>query len=173
MTVRNDITVDFSASPRIITIAAPSDAVSIQDLHDTLRTIEDEPANMAYDILIRSAGKEDLGGGVAVGITATLQNAKLAFEARPGPTYEQCSITGGNLVAVDGNQATISPIEATAFTQIVLTASVAAAALSSITEWTKSEKDELAADLQALADDVQAIPKTHGPATVTKKSFAV
>ena len=145
MTVRTDLTVDYSVSPRIITIAAPSAEISIQDLHDSLRAIEDEPTNMGYDILVRSAGKEDLGGGVTVGITATLQNAKLAFEARPGPVYAQCSISGGNLVAVDANQAAISPVEPTAFTQIVLTASVAASAIPAEAEWTTQEKADVMA----------------------------
>jgi hypothetical protein len=133
MAVRTDFTVDWSASPRIITIADPSASVSIQDLHDTLRSIEDEPANMAYDHLINSAGKESLGAGVLVGITAELQNAKLAFEARGGPSFVQCTIIGGNLVAVDGNGDAIEPIETTAYTQVVLTNSTSA---SLIAEWT-------------------------------------
>lgn len=87
MTVRTDITVDFAISPRIITVASPSVAVSVQDLHDTLVRIEDSilpgdnegPNNPG---LIESAGKEDLGSGVTVGITATLQDAQIAFQAR-------------------------------------------------------------------------------------------
>jgi hypothetical protein len=51
-------------------------------LHDTLRDIEDEPANLIYPDLISSAGKEDLGGGVSVGLTSTLQNAQIMFERR-------------------------------------------------------------------------------------------
>lgn len=126
MTVRNDISVDWASSPRIITVDAPSTEITIQDLVDTLRELEDEPPNMTFDHLINAAGKEDLGGGVRVGITATLQNAKLAFEARPGPSYAQCQISGGNLVAVDSNGDTIDPVQTTAFTQIVRTSSSSA-----------------------------------------------
>lgn len=82
MTVRTDISVNFNLSPRLITIAAPSTEIVLQDLVDTLREIEDELINMDEDHLIDAAGKEDLGGGVSVGITATLRNAQLAFEKR-------------------------------------------------------------------------------------------
>lgn len=82
MATRNDITVLWSLSPRIITVAAPSTEVTIQDLHDTLRNLEDEPHNMTHNSLISTAGKESLGGGVTVGLTATLQNAVLSFESR-------------------------------------------------------------------------------------------
>jgi len=85
MTVRSDITVDFARSPRIITVAAPSTELTIQDLVDTLRNIEADIQNIDNDMLIKASGKEDLGGGVTVGITAELQNAKVAFEGRFAP----------------------------------------------------------------------------------------
>lgn len=88
MVVRSDITVDWSKSPRIVTVAAPSTEVILQDLHDTLRDLEDEPENLIYDSIISSAGKEALGGGVSVGITSTLLNAKVAFEARTDHSIE-------------------------------------------------------------------------------------
>ncbi|KKN96838.1 hypothetical protein LCGC14_0164820 [marine sediment metagenome] len=126
----NGITVDFTLSPRIITVPVPLVEISVQDLHDTLTNIEDDPHNgMQYDRLIRSAGKESLGGSIAVGITATLLNAKLAFAARGGPTFIQCLVSGGNLVAVDDVGAPISAIEPTAFTQVVTAASSSATSL--------------------------------------------
>jgi hypothetical protein len=83
--VRNDITVDFKVSPRIITVAAPSTIVTIEDLYDTLRSIEDDPDNLDDAFLVSAGGREELGGGVRVGVTATLNNARLAFEARRIP----------------------------------------------------------------------------------------
>lgn len=120
MVVRTDITVDFDVSPRVITVALPSVALLIQDLHDTLRTIEARVENMDDLKLVSSGGKEDLGGGAAVGITLTMQNARLAFEARPGPSTIQCVVSGGNLVAVDALAVAIAAIEPTAFTQVVI-----------------------------------------------------
>lgn len=126
MAVRNDITVDWFASPRIITVAVPSTEITIQDLLDTCRELEDDLTNTVYDPLASAAGKENLGGGVRVGITLTLLNAVLAFEARPGPTYTQCIVSGGNIVAVDSNGDNLSPIYPTAFTQVLTSASSSA-----------------------------------------------
>lgn len=121
MTARTDITVDWYASPRIITVLAPSTEVSLQDLVDTARILENEHNAMDDDHLIDAGGKEDLGGGVKVGITATLRNALLAFEDRPGPTFEQCNISGGNLVALDSlGDTQSSPVYPSAYTQVVL-----------------------------------------------------
>jgi hypothetical protein len=92
----------------------------MQDLVDTARELESELGNLDDPSLLSAAGKEDLGGGVSVGITVTLNNARVAFEARLGPSYVQCNISGGNLVAVDEAGATIPPVQPTAFTQIVL-----------------------------------------------------
>ena len=127
MAFRSDVTVDWFASPRIIEVAAPSTEITIQDLHDTCRQLESELTALDEDQLITSAGKENLGGGVQVGITATLLNALVAFEARPGTDYIQCRVNGGNLVAVDDLGADLdSPIFPTAFTQVVTTASSSA-----------------------------------------------
>lgn len=82
MAVRTDVTVNFTPSPRVIRIGAPSTEITVQDLHDTLRTIEARVENLDESRLIASAGKEDLGGEVRVGITSTLQDAQLEFEPR-------------------------------------------------------------------------------------------
>jgi hypothetical protein len=82
MATRTDVRVAWSLSPRVVTVDAPSTSISIQDLHDTLRILEQRPTNLVYPSLISSAGKENLGSGVSVGITSTLRNAQLAFAAR-------------------------------------------------------------------------------------------
>lgn len=82
MPTRSDVTVDFFLSPRVVRIAEPSTELTIQDLHDTLRDIEDEPNAMQYADLISTAGKEAIGGGLLVGLTSTLKNAVIAFDAR-------------------------------------------------------------------------------------------
>lgn len=126
MTIRNDIWVDFSSSPRIVWVTAPSTTVTIQDLVDSLRYIEADQFSISYPQLIKAAGKDVLGGGVIVGLTATLLNAQIAFEARSGPDFIQCSIDGGNLVALDSSDNPISPIFPTAYTQVVKTSSSSA-----------------------------------------------
>jgi len=84
MTVRSDITVQWHLSPRIITVADTSDEITIQDLHDTLRDLEDEPDTMIYPTIISTGGKETLVGSTSVSLTATLLNARLSFAARKG-----------------------------------------------------------------------------------------
>lgn len=120
MTIRTDLSINWEADPRIITVDSPSTEIEMQDLLDTLRSEESDPANVDNDSIVDAAGKEDLGGGVKVGLTVTLQNAKVAFEARSGPTYTQCNVSGGNLVAIDSVGSSMSAIEPTAFTQVVL-----------------------------------------------------
>jgi hypothetical protein len=83
------ILVDPIASPRIITVLTPDTSITIQELVDQVRAWESEIGNLDYDKLLNAAGKENLGGGVQVGVTVTLQNALLAFEARPPSTFVQ------------------------------------------------------------------------------------
>lgn len=131
MTVRTDITIDWTTSPRIITVAAPSTELLLQDLVDTLRQAEDEIANMMRPKLLDAAGKQALTATKQVGITVELRDALVAFEARGGPTYEQCFIRDGNLVAYDSADVQLtSSIDPTAFTQVVSEADVSAALIS-------------------------------------------
>jgi hypothetical protein len=196
MAERTDLIVEWTRSPRIITVAAPSVALTMQDLVDTCKgVLEQSWDGLDQPALHSSGGKQDLGGGVAVGITVTLQNAQIAFETRnlsissgtatsdqngtvltdlaatfitdgvevgdavvnfadrssatvievlsqtqistyqlrdgtantwhTGDNYKvyqiaQCSISGGNLVAVDSNGTSINPVTPTAFTQVQL-----------------------------------------------------
>ena len=124
--IRDYISVDWEVSPRIITVADSETAVSIQDLYDTLRSLESASSGIDNDAIVAGAGKEPLGSGVLVGLTITLLNAKLAFEARPPSTFVQCNISGGNLVAVDENGAEMDAIQTTAYTQVVKTSSSSA-----------------------------------------------
>lgn len=123
MVVRNDITINWELSPRVITVLSPSTTIIIQDLIDTCRFAEVAIENLIWPSIISAAGKDNLGGGLFVGITTTLQNAVLAFQDLSGPSYTQCTVSGGNLVAVDATNTSISPIQPTAFTQVVLSSS--------------------------------------------------
>jgi len=113
-------------SPRIIEVQAPITEISVQDLSDQIKDLEDEPAHLAFPILVKTFGKQTLGGGVSVGITAELQNAKVSFQARAGPDEVLCTISGGNLVAVDDMGASMNPVHPTAYTQVVIAQSSSA-----------------------------------------------
>ena len=101
MAERTDITVNYELSPRIITVSASSDVVVLQDVVDTLRVSEAEITNLDNNKLISAAGKEDLGGGVSVGITVTLQDAQLEFEPRYTPFESGSITTGGATTLID------------------------------------------------------------------------
>ncbi len=113
----------FDKTNQVISISDDITDITIQGLLNAIREYEDEVTNMEIGKIVNAAGKEPLGGGVLVGITITLlENWQVAFAARTGPTYVQCTITGGNLVATNSSGA----IYPTAFTQVVTTSSASA-----------------------------------------------
>ncbi len=100
MVTRSDVNVDYQPSPRVVEVAAPSTELTIQDTVDTIRISEEGfAAGLSFDKVIDAAGKEDLGGGVLVGITANLQNAQVAFEARTTPAETGTVTTGSGALA--------------------------------------------------------------------------
>lgn len=119
MVERADITVDWGLSPRLIEVALPSAELSNQDMHDTLNSntlqpgqSDDSLENMDDDFIIDSAGKEDLGGGVEVGITSTLLDAQIAF-GRTSPrtaaeTISTASADGQTVTAIGASFVTDS-----------------------------------------------------------------
>ena len=59
MAFRTDISIDWTTSPRIITLAAPSTEITIQELYDTLRDLE----GRIYDSVIQGLS---ITGGFAL-----------------------------------------------------------------------------------------------------------
>ncbi len=128
MAFRSDVSIDWTVSPRIITVASPSTSINVQDLVDTLFRLEYRQENMRYPSIYAAAGEEEstsregtegkkqIGTGRFTGIVCVLDNALLAFEARSGPTYTNCYVTDGDIVAYDAAGALQpSPIQGTAF----------------------------------------------------------
>ena len=100
MTFRSDISVDWAQSPRIVTVASPSTSVTIQDLHDTLRRLENRfGQGLPYPSIVTTAGKEALGGSVFVGLTMKMLNARLAFQGRK-TSHSTGSITTADTVGI-------------------------------------------------------------------------
>jgi hypothetical protein len=73
-------------SPRIVKVLSSTSSISMQDLVNYVRDWEDDPWNMTYEKIISATGKQSLGSGISVGITAQLENAKLMFESRTTST---------------------------------------------------------------------------------------
>lgn len=116
----------FDDINRLITIEAPQTEITCQNLLNAIRGFEYSDVGIDDPQVASAAGKEALGGGVYVGITVTLYNWKVQFEARSGPDWTTCSISGGNLVAVDGDGDFMSPIEPAAYVTVLITASSSA-----------------------------------------------
>jgi len=79
-----------------VQVDAPQTEATVQELIDAIRDWEDGPEGQYYDFLIDAAGKESLGGGVTVGITATLQNAQIYFPPRSTPVANTELCTTGD-----------------------------------------------------------------------------
>ncbi len=125
MAIRNDFTIDWSTNPRVITIDAPSTSCSMQDLFDTLRWLEAKSSAMEDGSIVDASGKEPLdSAGTKVGITVSLLNATVGFEARLD--WTQCVLDGGNLVAYDIDGVIVDPINPTAYVNITRTSSSSA-----------------------------------------------
>lgn len=93
MAVRGDVTVRWGYSPRVIEVDFPSTEITIQDLYDTCKFLEAQNSGMDDKPLIDAAGKENLGGGVQVGLTATLLNAQVYFPPRSIPVAQGATAT--------------------------------------------------------------------------------
>ena len=128
----------FDKSLKIITVEKPQRELTIQDLHDEIRLFEEKNQNLEVAQIVNASGKQDLGGGIQVGITLELINDwRLAFEARTDQEVEDegfppvteggsvlCFVRGGNLVAT--NIYNNNPIFSTQNTQVTIAQSSSA-----------------------------------------------
>lgn len=88
---------DTPTDPRIMRIPVPLVEATVQDLTDTLSARQADLDNLIYDQLLDgpgTGGKQDLGGGVLVGLTTTTKNVVVSFEARKDSVREGTVTTG-------------------------------------------------------------------------------
>lgn len=112
----------FLKTQKIIQVDSPQISLDVQDLVNQIRLYEENLLNLDYGTIVNAYGKQPLGGGAYVGITMELINDwRLAFEARSGPDTILCTLSGGNIVAV--NQYSNNAIYPTAFTQVIISQS--------------------------------------------------
>jgi hypothetical protein len=117
----------FDKLTKVITVDLPDIEITIQELIDKIRDWEEELEQLSIFKVADASGKEELGGGIKVGITLTLIDWKITFASRPGPDWVLCRISGGNLVRYDsGTQTYGDPIEPSAYVTISLTSSSSA-----------------------------------------------
>jgi len=107
MAIIPDVTVDFTLSPRVITIPASETSITVEDYQDTLLKIEESDEGMLWPHLRNTSGGEDLGGGTSVGWTMEMQNAVTAFAPRT------TSISSGVITTGDTDGEILTDILAT------------------------------------------------------------
>lgn len=127
---------DYNHDLKVITIPSPTISVTCQELVNDIREEERDLASLNRRRIAVAEGKRDIGGGVSIFITIVLVNGwRLAFAARPGPTYVNCTVTGGTIIGEDVFGVVRIPggtvISPTAFTQVVIAQSASTTAVSS------------------------------------------
>jgi hypothetical protein len=112
--LNREIEQDFDLSPRLTRVKAPRTVFVAQDVVDTLRLTEESFQGQSHPKLINASGKEDLGGGAAVGITYSLQDNQIQFEDRDTPvetgtiTSNSGALVGGRISVIDNTATFIS-----------------------------------------------------------------
>ena len=99
--------ISLSQETHLITVT--DDTVTIQNLLNAIRAWEAGQENMDCGQVAEAAGKQVLSETTQVGVTLKLLNWKITLGDRSSPVV--CSVTDGNLVAVDGYGYPMSPIE--------------------------------------------------------------
>ena len=109
---------EFDFINNLINITNPQTDVTIQELINEIREVEDDLYNIQYHQIAEATGKQDLGGGVAVGITLELLND---WQLKFWEGNYVAKITGGNLVGgIAGD-----PVAYSAGVQVVIIQSAA------------------------------------------------
>jgi 2-methylaconitate cis-trans-isomerase PrpF len=88
-------------SPRIVEIPDTETNVTVQDLYDTLAVEQARVGNLIHARLCDPSGKVNLGGGSTNGVTLQLNNCKIKFADRAGPSTVEITITEGTIKGFD------------------------------------------------------------------------
>lgn len=102
-----NISYTLVTSPRIAESPSTVDEVTVQDALDTLSAKQDDidviGATPAIDntVLVSGSGKDDLGGGVSVGITSTFDNLQWAFASDYTATESGTATSAGTTTLID------------------------------------------------------------------------
>ena len=102
-----NISYTLVTSPRIAESPSTVDEVTVQDALDTLSAKQDDidviGSTPAIDntVLVSGSGKDDLGGGVSVGITSTFDNLQWAFASDYTATESGTATSTGTTTLID------------------------------------------------------------------------
>ena len=125
---------DFNFTLKILQVPITADFAVIQDLWNAIVKASADLQSMDDEEIATISGKEPLGGGQFVGITLSLINGwRVQFAPRPGPDFVTVTVSGGNLVTSEADQApaggptvgaATNPIAPAAFVTVTIAQSV-------------------------------------------------
>ncbi len=117
----------FDRLTKLITVPITDTKVTIQELLNESRDYQDELPIMDMKNMINCYGKQPLGDGVYVGLTAELLDGwQIKFADRPGPNTIECTVSGGNIVAYDETGTSQFPLEPSNYVFATISASSSA-----------------------------------------------
>lgn len=115
--------IEFDYLNSLINITTPQNTLSCQDLINAIRDKEASVEGIYYPQIATASGKEDLGSGVAVGLTVNLLSP---WQVKFWSGNYIAKIAGGNLVGgIDGD-----PVAYSAGVQVLLVQSAASTVVS-------------------------------------------
>jgi hypothetical protein len=110
-------TLTFDRTLKTVTVLSPETEVDVLDVYSQAQDWLQQVANLDVLAFVTIGGRDALGGGEFTGLTLTLlDDWRIEFEARGGPAYIPCIVSGGNTVAI--NSFDNNPIKPSAFTQV-------------------------------------------------------
>ena len=110
--------IEFDHDQRLINITSPQNTLSCQELINAIREEEASASGIWYPQIATASGKEDLGSGVAVGMTVNLIEP---WQVKFWAGNYIAKVAGGNLVGGLGGD----PIAYSAGVQVLLVQSAA------------------------------------------------
>lgn len=151
----------FDRINRIVTVPSPETSVTVQEVYDQSRDIEDRSDYMDMDDIVYAEGKTDLGSGQFIVISLFMVNSwRIAFEARPGPDLVVCQVVGGNMVGRVGDPASTAqhPIAPTTFTHATI--AQASTGLAIVSDALQADVDEIKQDARVAARGMKITKKS-------------
>ena len=125
----------FDRINRLIIVPITQTEIGIQALINEIRVYEALLHSMDLLQMLKAYGKQDLSGGLYVGITMELlDNWRIKFADRLGPNFVQCSISGGNIVAYDSSGVQQHPLESSNFVFATIIGSSSATLIEGISQ---------------------------------------
>ena len=145
-------TLVFDQTNQVATVPAPDTEITIQEVYDQFVDYEAWAHVMLHPQAIVGGGKFDYGTGEQTVVSIRLLDWKLAFEARPGPTWVECRVTGGNLSAVDGVGSPTTPIQGTDYVTVQYAQATTGAILETAVSGLTPAESQALLDIDANVD---------------------